>query len=195
MAIVAVNTAGNVCRVLTDRYHAVMTGPTGTQYLRVVNGERRCPDVRVVAVLANIRRRNMCIALANSFDAIVTTDARTRDADVVEIGRQPAGGCMTVVTIVAAGDVRRVFASCRHAIVSRAAGAQNLCMVNGECWRVGHSAVAILANVGGLDVRWSLAGGCDAIVTGDAIANDAGVIEKGGQPTSNIMAIVALIVG
>ena len=113
MAIVAVNTAGNVCRVLTDRYHAVMTGPTGTQYLRVVNGERRCPDVRVVAVLAHIRRRNMRVALANGLHAIVTTDAISCDVHVVEIGGQPTGGRMTIVAGIAARNVRRVLASRR----------------------------------------------------------------------------------
>lgn len=113
MAIVAVITAAYMRQVFSDRGHAVMTGSTGTQYLRVINGERGCPDVRVVAVLAHIRCRNMRVALANSLYAVVTTDAISGNADVVEIGGQPTGGRMTIVAGIAARNVRRVLASRR----------------------------------------------------------------------------------
>lgn len=79
--------------------------------------------------------------------------------------------------------------------MARAAGTKDLSVVNSQHRHVRHSAVTILANVCCLHVRWPLADGSDAIVAGDAIANDADVIEKGRQPTANIMAVVALIVG
>lgn len=56
VTVVAIIPTGEVRRVFTDRRNAVMTGTTGAQYLRVVNGEGWSPYVRVVAVLTNIGR-------------------------------------------------------------------------------------------------------------------------------------------
>ena len=54
VTVVAIIPTGEVRRVLTGCRNAVMTGTTGAQYLRVVNGEGWSPYVRVVAVLTNI---------------------------------------------------------------------------------------------------------------------------------------------
>jgi len=105
MAIFAVVAAGYVRRVLPGCYHAIMAGPAGANHLRVVDRIYRYPDIGIVAVFAYVSRLDMSRILAGRFNAIVTTDAIARDADMVEIGRQPTSGCVAVVTVIAAGDV------------------------------------------------------------------------------------------
>ena len=102
---------------------------------------------------------------------------------------------MTIVAIVAAGDVRRVFAGRRDAVMAGAAGAYYLGVVDGDDGLKRNGAVAVLADVTCLHVSRTLTGGSDAIVATDAVADDACVIEHGREPCSGAVAIVALIVG
>lgn len=74
-------------RVFTDSRDAIMTGSTGAQYLRVVDGESRCPHIRIVAVLTNIACEYMCCVFADCFNAVVAADTIARDVYVIEIGR------------------------------------------------------------------------------------------------------------
>lgn len=87
---------------------------------------------------------------------------------------------MTVIAISATGNVRRVLACGNYAVMARAAGSEHLCMV----YRVnGHPDIRVMAvftHISRLNVREIFAGGFDAIVTADAIANDACMIEIGG---------------
>lgn len=102
---------------------------------------------------------------------------------------------MTVAAIVTARNVRRVLTRRRDAIVAGAAGTQNLCVVNSDGGHVGDGAVAILADISCLDMCRSLASGRQTVMAGNAITDDTDVIEKGGQPTGNVMAIVTSIIG
>lgn len=137
----------------------------------------------------------MAVALARRLNTVVTAEAIASDVDVIEIGGQPAIGRVTIITVVAACNVRRVLAGRCDAIVAGATGAQYLGMVNGYCRQVGYGAVAILADIAGLNMSHTLARGCNAVVAGNAIADDTGVIKKCGQPPRDIVAVVALIVG
>lgn len=195
MAIVAIVTTIDVILVLPDRGDAIVTGAAGAKNLRVIN--RKCwrPNVWCVAVFADIRRRNMGVALAGRLYAVVATDTIPGDVDMVKIGRYPAVGCMTVVAVVTARNVRRVLACRSDAIVAGTTGAEYLCVVNSDSRHIGDGAVAILADIGGLDMRRSFTSGRQAVVAGNAITDDSDVIEKGGQPAGNVMAVVALIVG
>ena len=56
MTIITIFAACYMCWVLTGRGNAVMTGAAVPQYLRMVNGKRRRPNIRVVAVLADVSR-------------------------------------------------------------------------------------------------------------------------------------------
>ena len=82
------------------------------------------------------------------FDAVVAAEAVARDVGMVEICRQPGCGRMTVVAIVAACEVRRVFASRDCAVMAGEAGADDLGVVYRSCRRPGIDAVTILADVG-----------------------------------------------
>ena len=86
MTVIAIGAAGNVCRVLAGGYYAVMAGAAATEHLRMVYGINRHPDIRVMAVFANISRLNVREVLAGGFDAVVATDAVANNACMIEIG-------------------------------------------------------------------------------------------------------------
>ena len=87
MTVIAIGATGDMCRILSARYCAVMTGAAGTQHLRMVDRVYGCPDIRVMAVFANIGSLNMREVLAGSFDTVVATYTITGDSHVIEIGR------------------------------------------------------------------------------------------------------------
>ena len=86
MTVITIRAAGDVRWILYARNYAVMAGATGAEHLRMVNRVNRRPDIRIMAVLANIRRLDMRKVLANGFGAIVATDTIARDSHMIEIG-------------------------------------------------------------------------------------------------------------
>ena len=86
MTVITIGAAAYMRRILSARYNAVMAGATGAEHLRMVNRVNRRPDIRIMAVLANIRRLDMRKVLANGFGTIVATDTIAGDAHVIEIG-------------------------------------------------------------------------------------------------------------
>lgn len=95
-----------------------MAGRTGPQDLVVVDRCNRRPDDRTVAVLADVRRLDMRRALARRVIAIVTTGAVVNDAGVVEGCGRPGDSRVTVVAIIAARYVRRMFAGRGNAVMA-----------------------------------------------------------------------------
>ena len=68
--------------------------------------------------------------LARRVGAVVAADAIARDINVIEVRRDPRNRCMAVVAVVAAGDVRRVLARGRIAVVAGEAGPEDLRVVH-----------------------------------------------------------------
>ena len=68
--------------------------------------------------------------LAGRVGAVVAADAVARDIHVIEVGREPGDGCMAVVAVVAARDVRRVLARGSVAVVTGEAGSEHLRVVD-----------------------------------------------------------------
>ena len=64
---------------------------------------------------------------------------------------------MAVVTIIAAAYMGRVLAGCDNAIVTRATGANDLSVVDGDGRHKSYRAVAIFADTGRLYVNRALA--------------------------------------
>ena len=87
MTVVAVIATGKVRWVLADCNNAIMTRAASPQYLCVVDSKSRCPYIWIVAILANIRRKNMCRILTRCFDTVVTADAIAGDVQVIKIRR------------------------------------------------------------------------------------------------------------
>ena len=71
---------------------------------------------------------------------------------------------MTVIAIIAARDMRRMLTRRRRAVMARTASSQHLRMVNGIGQRKYICVVAILTNVGCLNVRRTLADGINAVM-------------------------------
>ena len=122
--------------------------------------------------------------LAISVIAIVATRAVTSNIDVIEIGGQPRSCCVTVIAVVAAVEVCRMFARRNEAIVTRTATAVDLCVVNGERRYPGIRVMAVLTNVACLHVGQTLAGCLDTVVATVAVARNVQMIEIGRQPGS-----------
>lgn len=76
----------------------------------MVNGVHGCENIGVVAILADVRSRDMHRVLVCCIGAVMAARAIADDIHVVEIRRQPASACMTVVAIIAAIQVGWVLA-------------------------------------------------------------------------------------
>ena len=75
--------------------------------------------------------------------------------------------------------------------MTRAAGADDLRMVNGKNGRKHVGVMAILADVARLDVRRILAGCLDAVVAINAVTRNVPVVEIRRDPTRRCVAVVA----
>lgn len=73
--------------VLARCRDAIVAGAAGADDLRVINGEYRHENVRVVAIFAHIARLDMRQAFADCFCAVVTAYAVARDVDVIKVRR------------------------------------------------------------------------------------------------------------
>lgn len=76
------------------------------------------PEITVVAILTDIRCLYVRQILTGRFNAVVTTGAIPGNAHMIEIRRAPGDARVTIVASIAAGDVRRVFASCDDTVVT-----------------------------------------------------------------------------
>ena len=130
MAIVASNAAGDVVDVFAACCNSVMARTAGTNHLCMIDQVRGSPEIDAVAVLANDRCLNMHRVLASRVDAVMAAGAIARDIDVIEVGGQPGHGRMTVVAIVATGEMVEVLTGCCDAVMTRSAAAKHLRVVN-----------------------------------------------------------------
>jgi len=121
----------------------------------------------------------------------VAINAITADVGVVVVCRQPRDRRVTVVAVIATGYVRGMLAGRSDAVMTRAAAAENLCMVDGDGWYPGGRAVTVFAHVRCKNVRRILARRSHAVVTVVAATRNAGVIEVGGQPACRRVAVFA----
>ena len=100
---------------------------------------------------------------------------------------------MTVIAGIAAGDMGWVFANRSQAVVARTARANDLGVINGHnrCKYIGR--VAILADIGRINVPDILAGCLGAIVAAYAVAHDIQVVEIRRHPAKRAVTVVAAI--
>ena len=80
---------------------------------------------------------------------------------------------MTIVAIRAARDVCRVFAGRGDAVVAGTASANDLRMVDRSRRHKQRCAVAVFADIAGLNVRRAFACGGGAVMTANAVVGDA----------------------
>ena len=182
MTIITIIAAGYVGRMLASRDHTVMAGATSPYYLGVVDGESGSPQVRRVAVFADIACLNMSRRFACSFYAVMAAYAVPGDIHVVKIRRQPGDRGMTVVAGIVAIDMGRMLACCREPIMTGAAGTQDLRMVHGISRRPDIAVMTVFTHISRLYVGQVFAGSVNAIVTTRAVPRDVQVIEIRWSP-------------
>lgn len=179
MAVVTGVTAREMGRVLASRGDAVVTRDTGAHDVRVIDGEHRRKDVRVVAVFTDVIGLNVCQVLTGRIHAIVAVDAISGDAQMIKIGWQPPSRGMAVVTRIPARQMIQVFAGRGNAIMTGTALTDNLHVIDDVDRREGIRIVAVLAYNGGLYVGRVLSGRGGSVVTATAVVEDIRVIEIG----------------
>ena len=182
MTVVTGITAGEVGRVFAGCNDAVVTGITGANDLRVIDGKHRREDIRVVAILANIARLDMCQVLAGRLHAIVAVDAIPGDVQVVKIRRQPPVSGMAVVTSIPAGQMVEVFSTRDNTIVTRATGSDDLHVIDNVDRRERTGVVAVFANNCGLYMCRVFARRRASVVTARTVIENIRVIEVRWQP-------------
>lgn len=84
---------------------------------------------------------------------------------------------MTVVAIIATGDMVWMFANGCNTVVTRAATTYCLRVIHRIDRRKHIAGMTIFANIARLHMRWALASGIGAVVATNAIARDIDVIE------------------
>jgi len=102
---------------------------------------------------------------------------------------------MAVVAVVTAGNVGRVLAGRRNAVVAAAARADDLRVVDRHCWQPSCRGVAILAEISRLYVVRVLARCIEAVVAAGTATRDAGVVEHDRDPGRAGVAVVTLFAG
>ena len=148
VAVITGTAADNVGRVLAGRGDAVMTGTAGTKNLCMIDGQHRCPKNRGMAVLAYVGGLNVGRTFAGGIRAVVAVCAITVDVCVVKIGGQPGNRGVAVVAVITADHMSRMLARRRDTVMTRAAVAYNLGVIDGYHRAPYVRRVAILANAG-----------------------------------------------
>ena len=130
VAVIAVVTARDMRWMLTNSNGTVVARGAGANDLGMVHVIGGYPGIRIVAVFAYIGRLYMRRVFAGCIGAVMAARTIARDVDVIEVRWQPSDGRVAVIAIGAAGDVRWVLAGCYDAIVTGAAGANDLGVVH-----------------------------------------------------------------
>jgi len=84
---------------------------------------------------------------------------------------------VAVIAVVAAVEVRGMFARRNEAIVAGSAGTGYLRVINCICRHPDIRCMAVLADIAGLDMRLVFARGFDAVVATSAVVRNAYVIK------------------
>ena len=91
--------------------------------------------------------------------------------------------------------MRRIFSSRSDAIVTGAAGTQNLRMIHCKNRCECRVCVAVLANIGCLNVSEILACGIGAIMAANAVADDVHVTKIRGSKGNGRMTVITIVAG
>ena len=85
---------------------------------------------------------------------------------------------MTIVTLIATGDMCWVLARGGDTIVTRPASTDDLSMVNSHGRHESYSAMAVFTDVCRLHVNRTLAHGGKPVMTRNTVSDDAGMVEN-----------------
>ena len=89
----------------------------------------------------------MVRVLARGFSTVVAADAIAADANVIEVGRQPACGRVAIVTSNSTRNMGRVFARCCNAVMTGAAATEYLRVIHPVRWCELIRVMAVLTDI------------------------------------------------
>jgi hypothetical protein len=112
----------------------------------------------------------------------VATNAVIHYVDVVEVGGQPRDCRVAVIAVNATRDMRWVFAGCYCAVMTGAAGANDLGVVDEVGRYPDVRGMAVFAHIGRLDVRQVFARSIGAVMAAGAVARNVHVVEICRKP-------------
>ncbi len=193
MTIVTGIAAGNVGGILAGRDIAVVAGLTGADDLGVIHHGGRRPKIDAMAVFADRSRCYVAWVFAGRVAAVMAARTIARDSCMVKVGRGPCDGGVAIIAIVATRKMGRMLAGRGHAVMTRATAAEYLCVVHRVRWRKGHRVVAVLADIGGLHVRWVFPSCIGTVMAARAIARDIDVIKICRNPAGSGMTVVTAV--
>jgi len=173
-----------VSRVHPGSRSAIVARRARAQDLGVINGSNGRPDICAMAIFADIGRLRVQRTLAGRVCSVMAADTVVNDIRVVEICRQPGDGSVAVIAIIAAGDMRRVFADGYHTVMTRAAGPNYLGVVDCKGRNPGVWCMAIFADDAGENMVGILVRCVRAVVAARTIACDVDVVKVCGQPAN-----------
>ena len=107
-----------VPRILAGSRSAIVAGRARAQDLGVINGNDRRPDICAVAIFADVGRLWVQWPLAGRVCSVMAAGTIVDNIGMIEIRWQPGDSGMAVIAIVAAGDMRWVFANSYHAVMT-----------------------------------------------------------------------------
>ena len=84
----------------------------------MVNSDRRLKQRRVVAIFAETTGQNVSLVFADRIYSVMAARAVIGKASMIKSGRHPSIRRVTIITIVATGDMCRVFAYRNGAVVA-----------------------------------------------------------------------------
>ena len=171
-----------VARVLSGRRSAIVAGRTGAENLVVIHRCNRRPNRCAVAILADVSCLDVRRSLTDGIRAVVATNTVIHDVDVVEVGGQPRDCRVAVIAVNATRDMRWVFAGCYCAVMTGAAGANDLGVVDEVGRYPDVRGMAVFAHIGRLDVRQVLARSVGAVMAAGTVARNIYVVEICRQP-------------
>ena len=124
----------------------------------------------------------------------MATKAVTRDANMIEGGRDPGGCRMTIIARIGAAYMRQRFTGCDRAVMARTTTANYLTVVNRVSRRPERVVVTVLATLRRVDVSETLTCGQRTIVATAAVTGNARVIERRRGPGHRRVTIFADVV-
>ena len=178
VTVVAGVAAGYVRRVLAGGNDAVVAGGTTSNHLRVIDGHDGRKHIRGVAVVTDIRRLDVCRVLTGCVRTVVAAKTVAGDVQVIEIRGQPADCAVAVIAIVTAGYMRRVLAAGNDAVVAGATTPDHLGVVDSHHGCKCSRGVAVLTDIGRLNVFRVLARCVRTVVTGATSTQNLCVIDR-----------------
>ena len=169
-----------VPRVHAGSRSAIVAGCTRAEDLSVIDGRNGRPDICAVTIFTDVGGLRVQWTLAGRVCSVVAADAVVNNVRVVEICRQPGNSSVAVVAIIAAGDMRWVFANSYDTVMTRAASANNLSVIDSKGRNPGVRRMAIFADNAGENMVGILARRVRAVVTARTISCDVDVVEVRG---------------